>query len=485
MTQSKQQSGEPVPRSRGAALLVVGLALVVLGGTLTWSAFDLRAQIRGQIVHRDAEILDAVAVMQHLNDQASDSKLASLTDPGEQFEIALKVSKLRNVLGVRLYSADGGYANSFPAYITEAPLAPSDLRKLQELQPVSHYFARARIQDLDMLADPTEAPEPLLSVEVPLRADHQQKLAGIIQFQMDGSSIARQFAELDHNLIWRFATAFMVGAIVLSLGLGWALQRVHKANQLLAERTRHLLEANRELALAARVSAVGAVTAHLIHGLKNPLSGLANFVSSQRAEGANLKNEEWQAALSTTKRMQEMIDRVVRVLQEQQSGVEYQISAVELAGLLKQKLNAAAAATGVGLEIECAAKEVISNRETDLILLVLENLVQNAIEATPAGRAVRLQVAGRPEELVFEVVDEGGGLPPSVEMNLFKPCTSTKKDGGGIGLAICKQLAQHLEARLELARSSAAGCTFRFAVPLRKTNLASDSGGIVPDSAAQ
>src|SRR5208283_910514 len=277
----------PVQRPRWVAFLVIGLALGVLGGTLAWSAFDLRTRIRSQIVQRDGEILDAVTLMQHLNDQAAGETLAPLTDAGEQFQLALKVSKLRSVLGVRLYSAAGKFVNAFPAYITETALPAADLTPLQKLQPVSRFSAQARMDEQDLLAETNQPTAALLFVEVPLRTEDQKQLAGVIQFLMDGSSIARQYAELDQNLALRFSLVYVAGAIFLALGLGWAMRRVQTANQLLAERTRNLLEANRELALSARVSAVGAVTAHLIHGLKNPLSGLASFVSSQRADGDN------------------------------------------------------------------------------------------------------------------------------------------------------------------------------------------------------
>jgi signal transduction histidine kinase len=479
--QINNNPGQPVPHSRWPAVLVIGLALAVLGGTLTWSAFDLRERVRAQIVREDGEILDAVTLMQHLNDQTSGDTLASLADPGEQFQIALKVSKLRDVLGVRLYSGGGVFANAFPAYITDAPLAVADLIQLQHLKAVSRFSAQARQQDFDLLAETNSPPAPLLSVMVPLRTDDQKQLAGAVEFLIDGSKIARQYAELDRNLALRFSGAFLAGATVLALGLGWALRRVEKANRLLAERTQTLLEANRELALSARMSAVGAVTAHLIHGLKNPLSGLASFVSSQRAGGEG-DDTEWQAALSTTQRMQEMINRVVRVLQEQQSGVEYEISAGELVGILEQKAKAAATVRGVGLETHNAAKENLSNHQTDLILLVLENLVQNGIDATPTGKMVQLSVVNSRDGLVFEVLDQGYGMPAALAANLFTPCTSTKKGGGGIGLAISKQLAQHLGATLELVSNSTAGCVFRFTVPTQKANSSKTTGSNVTNA---
>lgn len=455
-------------RSRWADGLVIGLALTVLGGTLVWAALDLRTRIRTQIVRRDAEILDAVTLLQHLNDQAAGETIATLEDPGEQFQLALKVSRLRNVLGVRLYDSAGKFVNAFPAYITEASLPAADLPALSKLEPVSWFSARTRMQDEDLLAETNSAPAALLFVEVPLRTSGPPRLAGVIQFVMDGSTIARQYADLDWHLALQFSTAFAVAAAVLLAGLGLALRRVRRANREVAERTRNLLQANRELALAARTSAVGAVASHLIHGLRNPLSGLRHFVRGHTAEGGAAPDSEWQEAMGTTQRMEELINRVVRVLQEQQSQVEYEISVTDLLGMLDQKARILAGAHGVAYKTKIRFDGMLSNREADLILLILENLVQNAIEATPPDRAVEVQVSETGGIVHFEVRDQGPGLATGMEARLFMPCTSGKSGGGGIGLAISKQLAQSLGASLELAASSSAGCVFRLALPAIK-----------------
>lgn len=466
------QIEQPIQRSRWVGFLAVGLALLVLGLTMAWSAFDLRARIRSQIVERDGEILDAVAIMQHRNDQANGETIASLSDPGEQIQLALKVSRLRDVLGVRLYSADGRFANAFPAYITEMPLPAADLARLRNLQPVSHFAARARMQEQDLLAETNAATVQLLFVEVPLRADDPVHLAGVVQFIMDGQSIARQYADLDRNLALRFSLGFAVGGGILIAGLSLALRRVQSVNRKLAERTRNLLQANRELALAARTSAVGAVASHLIHGLRNPLSGLRLFVSAHNTDNGAGSDSDWKAALSTTQRMEELINRVVRVLQEQQGAAEYQISIPELSALLTQRAKTAAESTGVHFESKILSdQQMVSNRDADLILLILENLTQNAMEATPTGKCVEVDISGDTSSIVFEVRDQGAGLPPEMESRLFMPCLSQKKGGGGIGLAISKQLAQSLGAKLELANTSPSGCTFRLVVPHRPEGL--------------
>lgn len=472
---------EPAFRhARGTPFMVIGLALAVLAGTVAWAAFDLRNRIASQWIGQNGEILDAVTQMQHLNDQVAGNTIASLTDPGEQFQLALNVSRLRNVLGVRLYSANGKFVNAFPAYITELNLPVSDLARLQKLDPVAHFSAHAHMQDQDLLADTNEPAAAILLVEVPLRTDDQHHLAGVIQFLMDGSGTARQLAALDQNLALKFSVAFLVGAGLLITGLGLAFRRLQLANRKLAERTRTLLEANRELALAARTSAVGAVASHLIHGLKNPLSGLQHFVRSRNSEPGAAADAEWQAALGTTQRMEELVNRVVRVLQERQNAVQYEISLAEIAALLAQRAKTLAEPAGVQFQTLVQFDRPLSNRDADLILLIMENLIQNAIEATPRGRQVKLWVSSDNQTFIFEVRDQGSGLPPGMESRLFTPCVSGKKSGGGIGLAICKQLAQSLNARLELALNGPGGCVFRLVVPCSAVEIESKTTGPVP-----
>jgi signal transduction histidine kinase len=219
--------------------------------------------------------------------------------------------------------------------------------------------------------------------------------------------------------------------------------------------------------MVAKTSAIGAVTAHLIHGLRNPLSGLQSFVAKRNARDPERSDTEWQAAISTAQRMQSLVNRVVQVLQEQHCTAEYELSIDELVSLLEAKVRPSAQEAQVRWERSVSADATLANRDANLVLLVLENLVQNAIQATPAGKTVRLDIEARLDEIVCTVSDEGSGLPPTVQENLFTPCRSTKDGGSGIGLAISKQLANHLAARLELQRTSPHGSTFAFLLPAR------------------
>jgi hypothetical protein len=344
--QRQAQSEGRFLRSQRSLALGIGLALAVLGATIGWSGLRLRQQIRAQIANRDGETLDAVAAMQHLDDKTSDETIAPLADPGEQIQLVLKISRLRNVIGVRLFSPAGKFVNAFPAYITEATLPAEDLASLSALKPVSHFFPRARLEEHDLLAEANAAPTPLLEVNLPLREDGETQPAGIAQFLMNGTSIAEEYARLDRHLALQSALAFLVGGSILAGGLALAFRRVRRANRLLAERTSNLLQANRELALAAKTSALGAVTSHLIHGLRNPLNGLQSFVRDRAVAPANGDDGDWQLAVATTQRMEALINRVVGVLQEQQAVADYEVSLLELVEMLAGRVQPVARAAG-------------------------------------------------------------------------------------------------------------------------------------------
>jgi len=168
--------------------------------------------------------------------------------------------------------------------------------------------------------------------------------------------------------------------------LSWAFGRLGKANELLAKRTADLLHANHELTMAAKTSAVGAVAAHLIHGLKNPLFGLQAFVTvKSESEAGN----EWKAAMDSTRRMQQMISDVVRIMREESGQSGYEVTVEELVGILERKLMPQAKEAGVRLELNARGEEALPNREANLIILVLTNLIQTQFKPAKPGRRFR------------------------------------------------------------------------------------------------
>ena len=118
--------------------------------------------------------------------------------------------------------------------------------------------------------------------------------------------------------------------------------------------------------------------------------------------------------------------------------------------------------------IHVSGEVTLQNREANVISLILYNLVQNAIQATPQSKAVELSFSAAGGRVECQVRDEGGGLPPVYRARLFQPCQSSKEGGSGIGLAISKQLANSIGAELELRETSPQGSVFELVFDPRK-----------------
>ncbi len=470
-------------RSRRLPLLAISLTLFVLAAAILASCLYLRERVRDQIAARAGETLAALARVQLDSEEGGLEGSSHLEDPAEEFDLILRISRLKGegVLGIRLFGPDGTFTNAFPASITESTLSPEDLAGLRTLNPVTHFYPAARLAALDLIAqlDKTDKRAPLLEVNVPLRATARGGLAGVAQFIVEGETIAREYAMLDRHLLLQGGITFLGGGTILTLALALAFRHIQRVNALLSDRTERLLQANQELVLAAKTAAVGAVTSHLIHGLKNPLSGLQGFVKSHLpGQTTELVPEDWQDALATTQRMQALIAGVVRVLEEQKTTGHYEISLRELVEIISSKMLPMARGAGVQFYTQLKAEGLLANREANLVILILENLVQNALQATPEGKSVRLLVTRAEGEIHCEVRDEGPGFAQELRARLFAPCHSTKEGGSGIGLAISKQLATQINASLELKATSPAGCVFRLSFP--QTLVV--SGHLVPDT---
>jgi signal transduction histidine kinase len=450
-------------RARGPAVLSIGLALTVLAAVIALTTLQLREGIRRQIASRDAEALYAVALM-HYAEDVEQGLVGPVEAVGDQLGIVLKSAQLRGVLGVRLFDAQGNFIESFPPDVMENVLASEYLPQLNQRRPVCSFHPRVQLWELfypdEQVLD--SKPIPLLEVIVPLHAA-DKPIAGLAQFLVEGHSIAAEYERLDRRLTWQAVAAFAGGGTIITLALTWGFRRLDRAHQLLAERTANLARANQELVLAAKTSALGAVTAHLIHGLKNPLAGLESFVSSRPA--APDQEADWEAAVATTRRMQAMIAQVVGVLREDQTGTAYDVTLAELEQMVRCRVQALAGERGVVFSALIRAEGILPNRVANLVALILINLTENAIQATPQGRAVALEITRREGQLIFEVRDQGPGFP--ADTPLFQPCRSTREGGTGIGLALCKQLANHLGAELQLASSTPTGCVFALNLPLR------------------
>ena len=274
--------------------------------------------------------------------------------------------------------------------------------------------------------------------------------------------MAAEFAALDRGLARQAGVVAGLGGLGLGGGLAWVWVTLARARERLRAQQADLTRANRALMFSAQASAVGALSAHLLHGIKNPLAGLEGFL----AEGEGTAGgEAWREASATARRLRAMVGEVMAVMRECEDDVGARRTVAEVFDGVAQR---AAGGAGGGVRVAASAADVIElgGREAGLAGLVLDNLATNAREAAgPGGRVELRAVAGSAGGVNLLVVDDGLGLPEAVRRGLFRPLASTKAGGAGLGLALSAELARAAGGELRLVRSDESGTEWSLRVP--------------------
>lgn len=461
-----------MPRTRRALALGLGLALGVLALTIFAGWLFVRGLVREQIAHRDAESLYATTLMEQL-DARNGADEPVVSDEQIGFDAAILASRLKGVMGIRFFDPEGRFTDAFPATIQPQPLDRVALESVRQFKPHSRFRPDTPMSAvfiyLPQFAQGRVARVPTLEIAVPLHRREEQKLAGAAQFIVEGQSIAMEYAALDRHLGGLAVAAFAAAGLVLAFMLWPAFRRVERLQRELTQRSQRLQRANQELALAARASAVGAVSAHLMHGLKNPLASLSQFVRDHSNGVAPTADPDWQDALAAARRMQSLVEQTLEVLAEARGEPAYELTLSELAEGVRTRVENERSRRGVNLILNASGTETVSSRTANLVSLILANLLENAIQATPPNKTVTLTLNRESKHWVWRVRDHGNGFPPHQRANLFLPCPSTREGGSGIGLAISKQIADHLGVALELIEPGDGGCEFLLRLPMPAT----------------
>lgn len=453
----------PPSTSHRAAAVGLGLTVLVFGAAVAAATLRLRSGLREQILNREAATLAAVASMQ-LDNSAADYGTTALGDvPGALLVAVLKAARLRGVEAVRVFDARGQVNSSDGLIGTLPPPEPADWLRVSRGEAFARILGGAS-PDQILLTDPESG---WLEAWVPLHRGGSNLQVGAAQFWLSAAPVRAELAAHDDRLWLQAAIAWAAGSCVIVIGVAWGFRRLAAANRQLAARTTDLERANRELVLAAKTSALGAVAAHLVHELKHPIAGLEQIVSTQGSGGTGDGGLEQVTASELTRRLRAMVNDAVGVMRDEHNGARFDLSCEEILEVVASRAGPELARAGVRLRTEPALGVRVDGRRANLAMLVLKNLIQNAVEATPRDGEIRVRGSVLPDgAMEFLVEDEGPGLPEPLRERLFEPCVSTKPGGSGIGLALSHRIARQAGGRLELAGSSSKGTSFRLVLQM-------------------
>jgi two-component system sensor kinase FixL len=271
------------------------------------------------------------------------------------------------------------------------------------------------------------------------------------------------------------------GAHVRTIGIYRDVTEERRAQAELALRGDHLSQLRAELAHVSRLSAMGEMAAALAHELNQPLTAIGNSVGALKmmlSDGGRTLDETARARVVRAANQAEgqavRAGEIVRRLRDFIARGEADARIEQLDLLIEDAValaapNAKAEGTEVRYKFSPTAGRVLADRIQ--IQQILVNLVRNATEAMrddPAPHVLTISTAAKQGMVEVSVRDNGPGVAADFATQLFSPFSSTKNDGMGVGLSICRRIVEAHGGRmwLEPPAGDDAGADFRFTIPL-------------------
>ena len=257
-------------------------------------------------------------------------------------------------------------------------------------------------------------------------------------------------------------------------------------------RSEDLTRASQErLQATARLAMAGEMASLLSHELNQPLAAIASYATGS----LNLLQEQWtqtpptwQQDLQTALlRMAEQAQRAGKVIQgvadlvRRREGSRAAVPVEQLFDNVLPLLQMQARKAGIALERQIAPDCPPVWCDRTMIEQVLLNLARNGMQAMPPGdpsnssglRKLRLYASpapasagqGRRTSVQFSVTDHGHGLPADVAQRIYTPFFTTKAEGMGLGLNLCRTVVEQHGGALQHEAAQPRGTVFRFTLP--------------------
>jgi signal transduction histidine kinase len=314
----------------------------------------------------------------------------------------------------------------------EEILPPEILTKPQRLKKIQNAFKREVKKYID--------PELKIFRILPLvfREDRVEFAALVLSSQVEAG---KRTSISDHQII------------------GIVEQKISRALELSFLRERIIKQ--------ERLFTVGQMMSTIVHDLRSPLNTISGFMELmlEKETSAKERNEYSDIIRLEIQSIANMTREILDFAKGKTSILPRKISVVDIIKRFQMQVEQLFRNTEILLKFESESKRLIY-ADAEKITRVLYNIAKNAKEALKGKGEFLFRSFDANGEVVFQITDNGPGIPEEIRDRLFESfVTSGKESGTGLGLAIAKKIIDEHEGIIEIKSAKNKGTTFFIKIP--------------------
>ena len=238
-----------------------------------------------------------------------------------------------------------------------------------------------------------------------------------------------------------------------------------RLEELVEKRTALLKQAQARLVKTERLAAIGELAGMVGHDLRNPLSGIKNSAYYLKKKGAGISEVQAKEMLAIIDRCVDYSNKIVSDLLDYSREIHLDLKECSPKLLLSESLEMCQVPEKVKI-VNCLKSETNLKLDSDKTKRVFINLIKNAIDAMPNGGKLTINSKQVDEGLELSFSDTGIGISDEVMPKLFSPLYTSKAQGMGFGLAICKRIIEAHGGKITVKTAKDKGTTFTVTLPI-------------------
>ncbi|MGD0451564.1 MAG: PAS domain S-box protein [Candidatus Bathyarchaeia archaeon] len=231
-------------------------------------------------------------------------------------------------------------------------------------------------------------------------------------------------------------------------------------------RTSQLKDVNERLMKTERLAAIGELSGMVGHDLRNPLASIKNATYFLKKKGTTISETQHKEMLEIIDKAIDHSDKIINDLLEYSREMHLELTESTLPTLLEAAMRMIHVPDRIQI-LNHVHEEIAIRVDADKIMRIFLNLIKNAIDATPEKGTLKISSCKTKDYVKIAFADTGTGIPKETLPKIFMPLFTTKAQGMGFGLAICKRIVEAHCGTITVKTAVNKGTTFTISLPIK------------------